>query len=160
MKKWSALFILLIQISITAVVLFIIYIIYALADIDEADMVNGLAFLVFQPLLGCILTSLTIVACLLAGLPIRLVKRLKHWWYTKPLFPLLGLLVGLWLLVLAFYPAWKETQQVIIDNAATQKPAPNTFMSVTGWFMTAFSLLHFYPQSLFYFFRRKKSSNA
>ena len=160
MSKLSSILTLLIQVFITSIVLFIVYIIYALNDVDEADMVNGIAFIVFQPLFGFILTSITIAACLLIGLPIRIVKRLKQWWYAKPLLPILGVFTGLCLLVLAFLPAWTEIQQVIIHGEPTQKQVPNAGISLAGWFITAFSLLHFYPQSLLNLFRCRKVASA
>lgn len=156
MRKLPAILTLLFQVSITSIVLFTVYIIYAVADIDEADMINGIGFLIFQPLLGFLLTSLTILACLVAGLPIRLIKWLKQWWYTKPFIPLLGIIIGLLLLVLAFHPTWMETQQGVISGEPTEKQVPNDIISITGWFVTAFSLLHFYPQSIFSFVKKRK----
>ncbi len=156
MRKYINILTLFFQVLLTSVVLFVIYIVYALADVDEADMVNGIGFLLFQPLFGFILTSGTVVACLLVGLPIRLIERLKQWWYKKPAIPLLGIAIGLLLLLFAFNPAWTEVQQVIINGEPTQKQVPNSAISITGWFITAFSLLHFYPTSVAYLFKSRK----
>lgn len=156
MKKAVPILTLLLQIIVSFVVLFVVYIIYALADNDEADMANAIGFLLFQPLWGFILTSITIAICLLIGLPIRLMARVKQWWYEKPVIPLLGFVIGLLLLLLAFNDAFTETVQVVIDGEPTQKQAPNSAIAITGWFVTAFSLLHFYPQSIISLLRRKK----
>ena len=156
MKKAVPIVTLLFQVFIAFVVLIIVYIIYALADNDEADMVNALGFILFQPLWGFILSSITIALCLLIGLPIRLMARVKQWWYEKPIIPLLGFVIGLLLLLLAFHAAFTETVQVVIDGEPVEKQVPNLTIAVTGWFITAFSLLHFYPQSIIRFLRRKK----
>lgn len=155
MKKVSPVLILLFQVFVTYAVLLIVYLIYALLDGDKDNLDNPIAFFLFQPILGLIISSITVAACLIVGLPIRLVKRLQLWWYAKPAIPLLGAAIGLVLLLLAFYPAWEETMQVVVDGELTQKQVPNTVLSLTGWFVTAFSLLHFYPQSALYLLKRK-----
>ena len=156
MKKFVPLLTVLFQVFIAFIVLFIVYIIYALADNNEADMVNSVGFLIFQPFFGLILTSITIAVCLFIGLPIRLIRRVKQWWYTKPAIPLMATTIGLLLLALAFYPAWTETVEVNIDGEPSYKYVPNSYLSITGWFMTAFSILHFYPQSILRLLKRKK----
>ncbi|HWJ26723.1 MAG TPA: hypothetical protein VNS32_09275 [Flavisolibacter sp.] len=154
MKKLSPIQTLLFQLFVTYAVLLIVYLYYAQFDIDDNND-NPFAFFLFQPIFGFIVSSITVAACLIVGLPIRLIKRLKQWWYTKPVIPLLGVAIGLVLLLLAFYPACQETWKVVIDGEPTQKQVPNIVLSRTGWFVTAFFLLHFYPQSALYLSKGK-----
>ncbi|MDB5206941.1 MAG: hypothetical protein JWR72_2016 [Flavisolibacter sp.] len=153
MRKTAFALSLVIQFILTFAFLFIVYIIYALLDVEEADMINGIGFIVFQPLFGFILTAITIVICFIAGLPIRLKTKIKQWWLTKPLIPILGFVIGVLLLILAFNPNLTETKQIILYGETVNKEVPNITVSITGWFLTAFCLLHFYPQSLLVLFR-------
>ena len=60
MRKAAFVLSLVFQLFMTFAILFVIYIVYALLDVDEADMINEIGFIIFQPLLGFILTSITI----------------------------------------------------------------------------------------------------
>ena len=147
MSKTTFVLSLLFQFCVTFATLFIIYIIYALLDVDEADMINGIGFMIFQPLFGFILTFTTVVICFLLGLPVRLNLKMRQWWLARPLLPIIGAIVGIVLLCLAFNANLTETKQVILNGETINKEVPNATVSITGWFITAFSLLHFYPQS-------------
>jgi hypothetical protein len=132
-----------------------VYLLYALFDIYEWDMINSIGFLIFQPLFGAILSGTTIAICLLIGLPIRLIQRIRQWWMRKLILQLLTLIAGFLLLGIAFLPGLSETQTVLIDEVATEVKTPNTIVTLLGWFITAFSLLHFYPQALWHWLKEK-----
>ena len=159
MRKTASALSLLFQVFVTSATLFLIYIVYALLDVEEADMMNGIGFMIFQPLFGFILTSITIIACFLVGLPIRLNSNLRQWWLVRPLLPLIGFVIGLALLFLAFHPSLTETKQIILNDETVDKVVPNATASITGWFLTAFFLLHFYPQSVLSLFRRQGTTS-
>lgn len=160
MRKTAFALLSLFQLFVTFATLFVIYIIYALLDVDEADMINGIGFMIFQPLFGFILTSITIVICFVLGLPIRLKSKVRQWWLARPLLPIIGAVVGLLLLLLAFNPNLTEIKQVVLNGETVDKEVPNTVVSITGWFLTAFSLLHFYPQSTLSLFRRRRKTSS
>jgi hypothetical protein len=82
---------------------------------------------------------------MIAGLPVRLNKKLNHWWTTNFYISIIGTVCGLTLLLLALLPNFNETATLIIDGQETLKQIPNTILSCAGWFLTAFSLLHLYP---------------
>jgi hypothetical protein len=46
---------------------------------------------------------------------------------------------------MAILPIFKETVIYNLDNHPPIKQIPNIFFSIAGWFLTAFSMLHFYP---------------
>jgi hypothetical protein len=134
--------------------LLIVYFVYALFDIDDLGFDSLVAFVLFQPLFAFLLVTLTILLGVLIGLPIRLNHRIKLWWYTKPLIPIIGAAIGLILLGSALLPSLREIKQINIDGVVQSKQVPNTSLAVSGWFITAFSLLHFFPGSLRFFLKR------
>jgi hypothetical protein len=160
MTKTTFVLSLLFQLFVTFATLFVIYIIYALLDVDDADMINGIGFVVFQPLFGFILTSITILICFVLGLPIRLKSKVRKWWLTRPLLPIIGVVLGLLLLLLAFSPNLTATKQVVLNGETVDKKLPNPSVSITGWFLTAFCLLHFYPQSFLSLFRKRRKPSS
>lgn len=157
MIKVSSTLSILFQVAITFFVLFFIYMIHAFFDTLEIDMIAGIGFLIFQPILGFVITSLTIIACLLVGLPIRLIDAVHRFWLSKPFLPLLGAAAGMALMLLAYNNHFTELKEVTIDYGTIQKEIPGKELLLSGWLFTAFSLLHFYPQSLLVYLRSKKN---
>ena len=157
MRKTTFALSLLFQLCVTFAVLFVIYIVYALLDFAEADMMNGIGFVIFQPLFGFILSVVTIITCFVLGLPIRLNAKLRQWWLSRPLLSIIGFAIGLILLLVSFNPNLTETKQIILDGTVVDKEVPNTMTSITGWFLTAFCLLHFYPHSVLSMLRVRRS---
>jgi uncharacterized protein YacL len=132
------------QITVTFITTFCIYLLFALLDNDWGfDGLFGL--LIIQPIAAIIFSILTIFICLIIGLPIRLNKNLNHWWIKNFYFSIIGVVLGLILLFLALLPIFEETIKIEINGQPTLKQIPNTFFSIIGWFLTAFSILHTYP---------------
>lgn len=118
--------------------------IFALLDNDLGfDGLFGL--FIFQPIFALILSGLTIFVCLIAGLPIRLNSKLNHWWTTNFYIAIIGTVFGLIFLFLALLPTFRETVTYNLDGQPTLKQIPNSILSISGWLLTAFSLLHIYP---------------
>jgi hypothetical protein len=124
------------QLFKTFFALSVIYLIYALLDMDEFDMITEGAFLIFQPIFAIILSTLTIVACIIVGLPIRLLPSVRNWRSRRPIIPFIVFAIGLILLLLS------------LNDIEKEKEIPNYSLALTGWFLTAFSLLHFYPMTV------------
>ena len=137
-----------VQIVVTFIVTFCIYMFLALFDNDFGfDGLFGL--FIVQPIIGVILSVLTIIACLSLGLPIRLSKKVNYWWATNFYISIIGVISGLTLLFLALLPNFNDAATVIINKQETLKQIPNSTLSYVGWFLTAFSLLHIYlPRQL------------
>ena len=139
----------------TFVVLFVIYIIFALLDMTDFDLPTGVGFLIFQPVFGIILSSFTILVCIILGLPIRLIPKLYRWWSNRPYIIFVGVFVGLTLLLLSLNSHFTETAKVTIDDKEQTKEIPNSMLALTGWVVTSFSFLHFYPMTIIKWIKKK-----
>jgi hypothetical protein len=148
MNRLKSLLTIFFQVFITYAVLLTVYFVYALIDIDGFGFDSLVGFVLFQPLFAFLLVTLTIVLGILIGLPVRLNHRIRAWWYTKPLIAIVGAVVGLILLGSALLPFLGETKQVDIDGVIHSKQIPNLLLAVSGWLITAFCLLHFFPGSV------------
>lgn len=138
-----------VQVVSTVCCLLLIYMIYAFVDMDEFDLITEIGFLVIQPLIGLVYIFLTILSCFLIGLPLRLIQKLNCWWQERQVIPVLGLAFGFVLILMSFNTLFTNTENVILDSGPIEKEIPNFRMSLIGWFMIAFSLLHFYPTNFF-----------
>jgi hypothetical protein len=122
----------------------------------EFDMISGIGFLIFQPILGSIIIALTIGICFLMGISLRRNKKHSAWWRNNQLIPIMGLLVGLLLFALSFLPSVADVQLIELEEGLTvEKHFPNSILAFSGWFLSAFSLLHFYPLSFWDSLRSK-----
>lgn len=118
--------------------------IFALIDSDfNFDGLFGLV--IFQPIMAIILSGLTTFVCLIIGLPVRLNKKLNYWWTRNFYIPIIGTIIGLIFLFLALLPTFSETVTYDLNGEPTLKQIPNSIFSITGWLLTAFSILHIYP---------------
>lgn len=132
------------QIALTFIATFCIYMVFALLDSDFGfDGLFGLV--IFQPIIAMILSGLTIFCCLIVGLPIRLNNKLNYWWTTNFYVSIIGTIIGLTFLFLALLPTFSETVTYDLDGLPTSKQIPNSIFSYIGWMVTAFSILHTYP---------------
>lgn len=147
MKIVFNLIILIIQIFISFVMLFSIYMLFALLDNDFGfDELFGLV--IIQPILAIIFSVITIFVCLLFGLPIRLNSKINDWYRKHFYISIIGLFLGIIMLILAFIPSFKEFVNYEFDGKFILKEIPNLFCSISGWFLIAFSALHIYPPKM------------
>ena len=107
---------------------------------------DGLAFLVL-PALAVLVVAINTVALLL-GLPLRLVSSLRRWWFTRPLPSIVGLLIAVSLLGLA----WLTAEEVTRPNPEFPEWS-DTYLEYNDYFYwiglvaLAFSLCNFWiPQ--------------
>jgi len=145
MSKIIALLILGIQVVVTFIVLCSLYMVFAILDSDFGF--DGLVVLfVFMPIIAMIFSGLTILLCLLVGLPVRLNKKIHDWWTRHFYLAIAGAGLGLMLQFLSLFPAFAQTATIDRgDGQPVSKQIPNSIFGLTGWFLTAFSLLHVYP---------------
>lgn len=116
---------------------------FALMDNDLG--IDGLLGLVtFQPMAAFFISGASICMCLLAGLPIRLHKKLNHWWRTHFYVSIVGTATGLTCLFLTVLPIYRVTVNYLLDAEPSLKSIPHPTLSLAGWFLTAFSLSHLY----------------
>jgi hypothetical protein len=82
------------------------------------------------------------------------------WWSRRPVIPAVALTVGIILLLLSLNANFKETRSIVIDGIEKEKEVPNYALALTGWFVTAFALLHFYPMAILECLRDKVLKRA
>lgn len=144
MKNAIDIFTLVLQVAITFIVTFCIYMVFTLIDNDYGfDGLLGLMF--FQPIIAGTISFLTILVCLVAGLPIRLNNKVNFWWINHFYISIIGVLIGVIFLVMSLLPSFRETITYDVADQTAFKQIPNSFFSISGWFLTTFSLLHIYP---------------
>ena len=113
---------------------------------------DGLLSLVFQPLMGLAFSLVAILMLLLLGLPLRISKPLNAWWrrYWWVPFVIGSIAFGLML------ASWMQQFRVTVFDPELQAEVSSFHpaLAITGWLLTIFSVLHFYPP-----FLGKKLSN-
>ena len=129
---------------ITFITLIVIYMIFVLLDY-QGGIDGFIGTTLFQPILGGLISIVTIGICLLIGLPIRVSDRLNSWWTKRIWLSILGVFLGLFLIILSLLPSMTETINTTIENEIIQKQVPNLSIATMGWFLTGFSLLHLFP---------------
>jgi hypothetical protein len=101
--------------------------------------------ILFQPILGALFSILTIVICLLVGLPIRISKRINLWWTDRFRLPVASAFCGFSLMIISLLPAMMKTVSTMVDNEVVKKQVPNIGAAAAGWLLISFSLLHVFP---------------
>ncbi|HEY3403503.1 MAG TPA: hypothetical protein VGK59_08965 [Ohtaekwangia sp.] len=123
------------QCFFTFLFLLFIYTLFALLDYPVG--IEGIiSITVVQPILGALLSGITIAICLVIGLPIRLSPVINSWWKKKFLIAILGTFTGIAFLIASFY--FMETYM----DTDIPRQIPNLSLALTGWFMVAFFLSH------------------
>jgi hypothetical protein len=149
MKIFLTIAILLIQGFAAFVSSFVIYMIFALLDYQGG--IDGLVGItIFQPIIGILISILTVIICFIVGLPIRFIEKINSFW-SKYYFPILGVALGVVLLLSSFTPTLMEPIKTVQDNMEVTKDIPNLKLVIIGWFVTAFSILHTFPPKKFVF---------
>ena len=104
---------------------------------------DGLLSLIFQPIVGAILTGIVIAVLLLVGLPIRLVKSINEWWRAHWW---IGFIIGS-VAFLMMLLSWIPRFQVKVYDPELQMEVSSfhPVLAIGGWVLTIFAVLHFYP---------------
>lgn len=126
------------------IALIAIYMIFVLLDY-QGGIDGFIGTTLFQPVIGGLITILTIGICLLIGLPIRISERINTWWTKRIWISIFSALLGLSLIILSLLPSMIKTVDITIENEIIQKQILNLGFATTGWFLTCFSLLHLFP---------------
>lgn len=97
---------------------------------------------VFWLLYACIVSVFTITVVAVVGLPLRLVKRLRAGWQRLAPLVWVAAVLGFAAVIVSFHPSLITTEQVEIDGVSYTAVTPLWWMTLTGWFVLAFSLVH------------------
>jgi hypothetical protein len=110
---------------------------------------DGILSMLFQPIMGGIFSMVAIIFLVIIGLPIRLNQKFNHWWRKRWWLSVLLGSIGFISMVLSWIPPFQIT---IYDDILKQNvPGFNPALSIGGWLLFLFALLHFYiPSKLFH----------
>ncbi|MDX5396484.1 MAG: hypothetical protein LPK21_09815 [Hymenobacteraceae bacterium] len=143
MRKFLSIATVVTQIGFTFALLFVMYMIFAMFDY-KGGFANFVGLTMFQPLIGFVLSGLTILVCFILGLPIRLNKSINHWWRRNFYFSVILLVLGITLCIISLTPGFIEEVTYRMEGIDFKDTVPNQLLSVSGWFSLAFGALHVY----------------
>ena len=146
----------LLRIGVTVIVLSIIYIFLGPPSYVELEMLNELFYLLVLPL---ILITGTIFLSFLIGTPIRAIPSLFKWWYNRPYIVTIFLITGIIICLLSIQTHFMESRTIILNEGEEIEYTPNSKLLCIGWFITSFSLTHFYFESFGQFVKNKLKFN-
>lgn len=138
------------QVPLTFAVLLPLYMGFAISDIQELDFISFTGLIILQPVFGLILSTITILICLIIGLPIRLNNRLKTWWTNHSNLPIIGMCVSILLICFSFLPSLKTSTVATIDGSEKIIFIPNLVLIISGWSLMAFSIMHYFPKKFLF----------
>lgn len=150
-QKLSSKINLLFQFLVTPVVLFHIYIYYAQMNMIELDMIG----MVIQSVYAIASISVTLIVCLIPGLPLRYNPDISRWWKQRQYLSLAGIILAIIMFFLAFQFQCATTVKYTLDDPIIHKETPNTDLSIIAWFLLSFFMLHFYPLTFLEWVRNK-----
>jgi hypothetical protein len=133
--------ILLAQLAFAFLTTFSLFMIEAILNYN-GGFENFVAIAIFHPVIGIILSSLSLVICLIAGLPIRLIKSINKFWKEHFAISILGLFIGIIIMSLAYLPYFREMAKT---EEGFPTEIPNNTLSIIGFLITTFFALHTYP---------------
>lgn len=107
----------------------------------EFDMINSIIYASYS----VTAVPATMLACIIVGLPIRLISKLYTFWMKYPFIAFLGIVAGVCILKLAYQPAFGTQKSILIENTETVMNFKDEDLFYAGWFTLSFFLLHFYP---------------
>lgn len=123
------------------------YMIFALLDRYHGE--ETLVFLIFvHPVIALVSAAITVTGCFLIGLPLRVNKKMAHWWKNHWFFQAMIVLTGAVLLGLSVaFPETLRSNPPDLIRHYIEPPVliPNLYYGVSGWLIAAFGIVHFYP---------------
>ncbi|QHL88178.1 hypothetical protein GU926_12335 [Nibribacter ruber] len=144
MQKLVHLFIFCIQASLTAVILVCLYLLFAVLDY-EGGFPGFMGLVLFQPLMALLCAVVTVGAVFLMGLPIRVSRRLHHWWRKHFYLAILLAVLGVLFCLVSLVPSFMKEVTYQEGGATIRKTIPNVALFLWGWGTLAFGTLHLFP---------------
>ncbi|SFU93942.1 hypothetical protein [Pontibacter akesuensis] len=132
------------QTGLTLVFSFCVYMLFALFDY-KGGIANFVGIVLFQPLAALLAAGSTLVFSFIVGLPIRINRQLNIWWRKHFYVSLFLALLGLGFCAASLTPLLIEAIPYGMDGMDLEYTVPNKFLSITGWFILSFGLLHLFP---------------
>ena len=148
MKRQLSINPLLFQLTTTFLVLYIIFmLLFVTRGGDRAGLIAGFGLENSKTTYGIITILMTIGLCLFFGLPLRIIASFHKWWIKNPILNISLLIIGLFLIVLSANSFFRIETVSGNSGVQTTYSIANPYPVLIGWFLAAFSLLHFYPVS-------------
>ena len=104
---------------------------------------DGALSLIFQPIMGAILTAIAIAGLFVIGLPLRLIKRINTWWKLHWWIPFFIGTIAFMMMCMSWMPHFRV--QVLDPDLQIEVDSFHPFLATGGWLLTLFAVLHFYP---------------
>lgn len=104
---------------------------------------DGILSIIFQPIMGAILSAIAILFLLIIGLPIRLIKRMNIWWKAHWWLPFVIGTLAFAMMVLSWIPYFRI--KVMHPELGVMVDTFHPVLAIVGWLLTLFAVLHFYP---------------
>ena len=103
---------------------------------------DGPLSLIFQPIMGALFAGAAVLLCLVLGLPIRLVAKLRRPWQRLCWLPFFLGAVGFVLMVLSWQSPFRQTI-FDYDTGMNVRTFQRT-LALSGWLLSVFAALHFW----------------
>jgi len=123
---------------------FCVFMIFALFDY-KGGVANFIGMALFQPIAALIAAGLTIIFCLIIGLPIRMNKQLNIWWRKNFYVSLILTFIGISFCAVSLVPQFMEEITYSMEGMDFEDSVPNRLLSLVGWFFLSFGTLHLFP---------------
>jgi hypothetical protein len=104
---------------------------------------DGILSMIFQPIMGAIFSGIAILLLLILGLPIRFIKRINMWWKAHWWMPLFIGTAAFIMMILSWTPAFRI--KVMDPDLGMMVDSFHPVLAISGWLLTLFAVLHFYP---------------
>jgi hypothetical protein len=122
-----------------ALIVGVIYYMIAMA----MTVYDGILSMMFQPIVGTILTLIAIAVMSLVGMPIRLMRPLNDWWRKHWWIVFIIGTVAFFMMYASWMPQFRT---MVLDPETRMEVASfHPVLAVGGWLLTIFAVLHFYP---------------
>jgi uncharacterized membrane protein YqgA involved in biofilm formation len=115
---------------------------------------DGFLSFVFQPLMGIAFSVVAILVLLVLGLPLRMSKRLNSWWRRYWCAPFVVGSIAFGLMLASWIPRFRVT--VFDPELQAEVSSFHPALAISGWLLTIFAVLHFYPPFFGKKFRNEK----
>src|SRR5690606_20692285 len=107
---------------------------------------DGVLSLIFQPVVGAVITTIAIAFLTIIGLPIRCSHRLNDWWRRHWWIVFVSGASGFVMMWMSYLPPFA----VVVYDAEFEQNVKTFHVALvtTGWLLSVFSALHFYPPGI------------
>lgn len=102
---------------------------------------DGIMTVIFGPIVGLVASGLTTLGMAVVGAPLYL-KRIWEVWSRYWMVSVVGAVAAVTCLLLAWLPSLQESHEGFDDFEGTLIYGPNSALSLIGWFLLHFCLVH------------------